>query len=97
MPPPGLIWQIKGTLRVGCCEALHHDSTLQERNAIQQHNQPMQQIHQRIQDRLQMTDGELADNALHGAHLAEQARAMEREMKSYQKQLKRAGKTLALL
>ncbi|SPE29858.1 exported hypothetical protein [Candidatus Sulfotelmatomonas gaucii] len=69
----------------------------EQQKSIQDHNQSMQQIHDRIQAHLQMIDQEFTGSNLHLKAVANEAKAAEREMKSYHKHLQETGKTFNLL
>jgi uncharacterized protein (DUF3084 family) len=56
----------------------------------------MQQIQERINTRLQDMDQELVKASPDGKRVAEQARAVERETKEYQKQYREMGEALSL-
>lgn len=73
------------------------DLNSEQRSSIQSQIETMQQLHQRIQDHLQTIDQQFTGSNLHFAVLTEEAKAAERDMKSYQKHLQEAGKTFNLL
>ncbi len=54
--------------------------------AMEARHRNMEQIHQRIQSRLQEMGQEFAQASPSGKRVAEQARAVEREMQQFQKQ-----------
>ena len=68
----------------------------EQKEAIAEHHRNMEQIHQRINTRLQEMDQELAQATPNGQRAAEQARAIEREMKQWQKQHREMGDELGL-
>lgn len=73
------------------------DLNTEQRNSIQDHVESMQQMHDRIQAHLQTIDQEFTGTNLHLDVVAEEAKAAERDMKSYQKHLQETGKTFNLL
>jgi len=56
----------------------------------------MQQIHERIQNRLQEMNQELSNTAPNQKRIAEQARVTERDMNTYQKEFRQMGDDLGL-
>jgi prefoldin subunit 5 len=67
-----------------------------QKEAIQKRSRAMDQAHERIQNRLQEMDRELSGPNLNAGNIAEQARATEREMNSYQKEFQKMGDDLGL-
>lgn len=72
------------------------DLSEEQLKSIQDHNESMQKINDRIQNNLAAIDQELTGSTIHMAEIADQARSVEREMKSYQKHLQETGKTFSL-
>jgi predicted nucleic acid-binding Zn-ribbon protein len=71
--------------------------TVEQQGLVQDHTQSMQQIHDRIQSRLQDIDKEFTGPSLNLATVSDHARAVERDIKLYQKHLQQTGKALNLL
>lgn len=65
-------------------------------SAVQDRTRTMQQLHDRIQNRLQEMNKELSGNNVSQPHVAEEARLAEREMKSYQNEFRKMGEDLGL-
>lgn len=81
----------------GSHEQFLGDLTNEQQKSVQDHNQSMQQIHDRIQAHLQAIDDEFTGSNLHLKVVADEAKAAEREMKSYHKHLQETGKIFNLL
>ncbi|MDE3200968.1 MAG: hypothetical protein KGN79_08605 [Acidobacteriota bacterium] len=75
---------------------LHQSLNGEQQAAVQQRMENMNQIHERIQTRLQAMDQELNGQTVSGKRVSEQARATEREMKAYQEQFRKMGDDLGL-
>ncbi len=75
---------------------LHQSLNIDQQAAVQQRIETMNQIHERIQSRLQTMEQELSGPEINGKRVADQARATEREMKAYQNQFKKMGDDLGL-
>lgn len=73
------------------------DLTDEQKKTVQEHNQSMQQINDRIQAHLQTIDEEFKGHNLHLTVVADEAKAAEREIKSYHKHLQETGKAFNLL
>ena len=65
-------------------------------SAVQDRTRTMQQLHDRIKNRLQEMNKELSGNNVSQPHVAEEARLAEREMKSYQNEFRKMGDDLGL-
>lgn len=78
-------------------EQLNTGLSVEQQSAVEKRNQEMQKTHERIQSRLQEMDRELSGSTFNATNFAAQARATERDMNSYQKQLRATGRTLDLL
>lgn len=77
-------------------QQLHQNLNGDQQAAVQRRTETMNQIHERIQTRLQAMDQELSGSEVSGKRVSEQARATEREMKAYQNQFKKMGDDLGL-
>jgi chromosome segregation ATPase len=73
------------------------DLSEEQQKSIQVHNQSMQQIHDRIQAHLETIQQEFTGSNLHLVVVANEAKAAEREMKSYHKHLQETGRAFNLL
>lgn len=78
-------------------EQLLADLNDEQQKSIQDHNLSMQQIHDSIQAHLQAIEQELTGSNLHLSVVADEANAVDREMKSYHKHLQETGKAFNLL
>lgn len=78
-------------------EQLHQGLTQEQQNAIQKRTQAMQKSQERIQNQVQVMERELSGPVVDSAHVAEQLRTTDREMASYQKQLRESARALGLL
>ena len=68
----------------------------EQRAAMQEHIRNMEEIHERVRTRMQEMDQELAQTNPDGKRVAERARAIEREMKQWQKHHREMGQDLSL-
>jgi predicted nucleic acid-binding Zn-ribbon protein len=68
----------------------------QQRDAVQERTRTLEQTHERIQNRLQNMERELAGSAPNQKRISEEAQLTEREMRSYQNELRRVGDDLGL-
>jgi chromosome segregation ATPase len=68
--------------------------TPEQQNSIQMRNANLLQAQNRLQDLVKEMERELTDSTLHSKDVAEQARATQREAKSYQKEFRALGKDL---
>jgi len=73
------------------------DLSEEQKKSIEDHNTSIQQIHDRIQTHLQAIDQEFSGSELRLTTVSDEAKATEREMKSYQKQLQETGRAFNLL
>ena len=78
-------------------EQLLSDLNDEQQKSIQDHNLSMQQIHDSVQAHLQTIENELTGSNLRLSVVADEANAVDREMKSYRKQLQETGKAFSLL
>lgn len=70
--------------------------TPEQKTAVEARHRNMEQIHQRLNHRLQEIDQELAKSNPDAKHVREQARAVEREMELMRKQHREMGSELGL-
>jgi arginine deiminase len=70
--------------------------TADQSETVRDRARTMEQLHERIQIRLQAMNEELGKAAPEGKRVAEQARSIEREMKTWQDQHRAMGRDLAL-
>jgi len=70
--------------------------TPEQQTSVQMRNAVIDQVHNRILELAKEMDRELSDNTLHVAEVANQARATQKEMNSYQKEFRAMGGTLGL-
>lgn len=68
-----------------------------QQKLVSDHSQSMKEIHSRIQTHLKLIDQEFTGSSLNLGTVADEAKATEREMKSYRKELQQTGKALDLL
>lgn len=77
-------------------EELNQGLSEEQQLAVRQRNERMQQMHQRVQERLQALDRELAGPNIVAQRVADESRNTEREMKAYQNEFREMGKDLGL-
>ena len=68
--------------------------TPDQQNSVQTRNANLLQAHSRFQNLVNEMERELTDSTIHVAEVAEQARATQKEMNSYQKEFRAMGGTL---
>ena len=75
-------------------ERFYKALTPEQQNSIQMRNSNLLQAQSRLQNLVKEMERELTDSTLHSKDVAEQARATQREAKSYQKEFRALGKDL---
>lgn len=75
-------------------EKLYKGLTQEQQSAVQIRNANLMQGQDRLQNLVKEMERELTDSTLHSKDVADQARATQRELKSYQKEFRAMGKDL---
>jgi hypothetical protein len=76
-------------------ERFYSGLTQEQQSSVQMRNANLLQAQDRLQNLVKDMERELSDSTLHSSDVAEQARATQREMKSYQKEFRAMGKNLS--